>query len=535
MASMATARSTFASAVVDGKIYAFNGNNNGWYDAAFGAEVYDPAADSWSAIADPPYKFSVAGVAGVDGKIYIMNAAEWVNPSLMYEYDDVIVYDPATDSYSLAAESPAARGSVCPVSLPDGRVLVLGGSAPDGTVETTVHAYDTAADTWDTAPGLSLLAPRVEFAAELVGTHLYVFGGSYNGGTHANAERLDLSSFILTPILHLTFDDGAGTTAADSSGNGNDGAVIGAAWSAEPGPVNGGSGCLSFDGTDDYVDMNALQLGESFTLMAWVKFPSPPRTPYVDAHAIFGAYPDSDTTTYAFSELFVWTDHSDKLVLGSGVSADWWQPLSGDTWHHVCITVDAGAYKLYVDGALRHEWTLTARPGILNSIGAHQAGAASILDREPWNGLIDEVKAYAYARSAAQIAGDVIGADAYEDDNTFADAREIANNTPQNRTLTGPGDWDYLKFFAYPGAASFSTSQLSAGLDTVLHLYDAAETLLAENDDAFIFNFEFAHSLHNINQLIFRRLGQSGIFAAETGFHFEISFLEIIIYFFVFF
>jgi len=66
-------------------------------------------------------------------------------------------------------------------------------------------------------------------------------------------------------------DDEAGTVAADSSGNGNDGTVYGdAQWIT--GYVGG---ALEFDGTDDYVD---LPIGPTIaslsdcTVMTWANF-----------------------------------------------------------------------------------------------------------------------------------------------------------------------------------------------------------------------------------------------------------------------
>ena len=73
-----------------------------------------------------------------------------------------------------------------------------------------------------------------------------------------------------SPLAHLTFDAGSGTTAVDASGNGHDGSIVGGApWTA------GASGpwALSFDGVDDRVDV-AIPAGlepPSLTVIAWVK------------------------------------------------------------------------------------------------------------------------------------------------------------------------------------------------------------------------------------------------------------------------
>ena len=65
------------------------------------------------------------------------------------------------------------------------------------------------------------------------------------------------------------FDEGNGTTAADSSDYGNDGTIHGATWTTgKPGSA------LKFDGNDDYVDCGndpSLDIDEEITIMAWVK------------------------------------------------------------------------------------------------------------------------------------------------------------------------------------------------------------------------------------------------------------------------
>ena len=48
LASMGTARSSHASAVVDSKLYVFSGSASGARLST--AEVYDPASDSWAPV-----------------------------------------------------------------------------------------------------------------------------------------------------------------------------------------------------------------------------------------------------------------------------------------------------------------------------------------------------------------------------------------------------------------------------------------------------------------------------------------------------
>jgi cytoskeletal protein RodZ len=77
------------------------------------------------------------------------------------------------------------------------------------------------------------------------------------------------------------------------------------------------------------------------------------------------------------------------------------------------------------------------------------------------------------------------GADAYEPDDTLADAKPIATDgTPQAHNLHVEGDHDYVYFQASGGNAyTIETLGLGAEIDTIIFLYDDQEQELALNDD----------------------------------------------------
>ena len=71
-------------------------------------------------------------------------------------------------------------------------------------------------------------------------------------------------------VASYAFDEGAGEVAADGSGNGLNGTLRGASWTA----AGHSGGALSFDGSDDWVtvdDADVLDLRDRLTLAAWVK------------------------------------------------------------------------------------------------------------------------------------------------------------------------------------------------------------------------------------------------------------------------
>ena len=77
------------------------------------------------------------------------------------------------------------------------------------------------------------------------------------------------TALAATPVASYSFDEGSGTTVADSSGTSNTGTVVNTAWTA-----SGKYGsALTFNGTNALVTVpssSSLQLTTGMTLEAWV-------------------------------------------------------------------------------------------------------------------------------------------------------------------------------------------------------------------------------------------------------------------------
>ena len=147
-------------------------------------------------------------------------------------------------------------------------------------------------------------------------------------------------------IAHYKFDETSGTTAADSSGNGNIGALTnmaGTEWTT--GKVGG---ALNFDGTNDYVNLGtslANNLGD-VTFSAWI-------------------YREGSNTEYgvifAKGKILAFAVRNDlnKLHFNFGSASSWgsnWTE-SGSTipmnqWVHVAGTRSGSTVKVYIDGVL---------------------------------------------------------------------------------------------------------------------------------------------------------------------------------------
>lgn len=127
-----------------------------------------------------------------------------------------------------------------------------------------------------------------------------------------NPYRFASSSTLLDGLVGWwKLDEGSGTLAADSSGNGNDGTLL--PFSSEPTWIAGrvGAGALSFDGINDYVSIPngaALQINNNVSVSLWVYWPTFGTSTW---HTITAKRALSSRTNYGFnfhpiSDVFQW-------------------------------------------------------------------------------------------------------------------------------------------------------------------------------------------------------------------------------------
>ena len=191
---------------------------------------------------------------------------------------------------------------------------------------------------------------------------------------------------------HWRLDETTGATAADSVAGGDDGAVTGAAWTAQ-GRVGG---ALSFDGNDFVqVGADALAAGDGWTAALWVK-----RTAATASSALFA--PASQTSGNAALKLEQYNNTQKVGVTRFKVANDVFDystPL--DTWTHLAFVGTASETKLYADGV--HQGTLDFGMALpLHRIGGYAVGGALGFDNI--NAVLDDIRIYAKALTAAEVA-----------------------------------------------------------------------------------------------------------------------------------
>lgn len=194
-------------------------------------------------------------------------------------------------------------------------------------------------------------------------------------------------------VAYWSFDEGAGKTAADVSGNGHDGTFEGA-----PKWVDGKFGtALDFDGEDDHVvvpDDDALDLTTNVTYMAWFS----PNDALTSRRMI--SKNDSVFIIFDFGNS---KDSIDFLVKPNNANiesktTDW----KVGQWYHFAGTFDGKTLKVYINGQLEGEKPNNvpiASSDLDLWIGGDDYGRPT--DHFP--GKIDEVRIYEKALSEADI------------------------------------------------------------------------------------------------------------------------------------
>ncbi|HEY7165683.1 MAG TPA: tandem-95 repeat protein [Candidatus Binatia bacterium] len=159
---------------------------------------------------------------------------------------------------------------------------------------------------------------------------------------------------------------------------------------------------FSLDGIDDFVTMgDVLDVAAgSFTVEAWVN------TNVLDGN--FHHIISKGQATYPNYQLMIGSNNrfrfSAETRPGETDDAFATSTVSTSTWYHVAGVRDTAACKLriYVNGSLEGEITLTTCAGDLSNSDSFQVGQGS--SDFFWNGLIDEVGVYSRSLSSAEIA-----------------------------------------------------------------------------------------------------------------------------------
>ena len=209
-------------------------------------------------------------------------------------------------------------------------------------------------------------------------------------------------------VAAYSFDEGIGTTATDSSGNGGDGTINGASWTTQA----QFGGALSFNGSSSFVDLGnptSLRLAGSATWSAWVYATgNPPDDGQIIAKSEHGGgtggwqlktSPDTGPQTFAIA---VSPDGNTETTRYSRTVR------SLNTWYYVAGVYDASAQTLHIyvngnldDGVLRGTIPATQFDPARNAAVGRRSGGFY------FQGTVDEVRVYNRALTQSEIQTDM--------------------------------------------------------------------------------------------------------------------------------
>jgi hypothetical protein len=349
-----------------------------------------------------------------------------------------------------------------------GDLHLVSNSATQANVISQVAPVADVKDDWDGAA--RPLGSNVDIgAAEYHSTTTTTSPTVTSGSPAPNATGVATTAAGATPppsglVAAYSFDEGSGTTVADSSGNGNTGTITNATWTTAGKHGN----ALSFNGTSSMVtipDAPSLDLTKGMTLEAWVD-PTAVSNAWRDvlykgngANDNYMLYSSSQPTSFpATGGSF--GSSSDVPTFGTAV-------LPLNTWTHLAATYDGAHVLLYVNGV--QVASLAETGNILTSTNPLQIGGDTFnTGGQHFQGLIDDVRIYNQALSQSAIQSDMstpVGQAAPSTTPTVTSGSPAPNATPlvasapaapSNLTATGGNNQIALSWTGSSGATGYN-------------------------------------------------------------------------------
>jgi N-acetylneuraminic acid mutarotase len=235
--SLPATRGAGAAALVGRFLYFFGGatrtaGQTDDTDQPFAYKLSLDGGTSWTRIADMPNPRNHLGGIAVNGKVYAIGGQHDHEEGAGNQVE-TDVYDPATDTWTRVANLPTPRGHIAVVEI-GGRILVMG----NGPATSEVTLYDPVANVWQKLP--SLPARRASAVAGVLnGAVIVTTGHSGNsvastvtwGGVFTSKWEMgpampvslgEVASGIIGNTLYVVGEDNTATVAYNlSSGTWN--------------------------------------------------------------------------------------------------------------------------------------------------------------------------------------------------------------------------------------------------------------------------------------------------------------------------
>ncbi len=171
---------------------------------------------SWDVMAPMPTARYGAIAGYYNGQFYVAGGAQ--DTTHPFNADAVEAYDPALNSWLTgypAFSSPRRMTGSGQVQI-GSNLFIVGGITEAGVVTGATDAYRMNTDDWDSFA--NECNARYAHGVAVVGSYIYVFGGSDGFATMTSAQKLDIASEIWSDIADLPSADGWMASAAGSNG-----------------------------------------------------------------------------------------------------------------------------------------------------------------------------------------------------------------------------------------------------------------------------------------------------------------------------
>ncbi|MFC1600706.1 LamG-like jellyroll fold domain-containing protein, partial [Patescibacteria group bacterium] len=231
----------------------------------------------------------------------------------------------------------------------------------------------------------------------------------YYSGLVAHSESIEVERHDdakgQAPVGIWHFDEGYGTTAYDSSMYGNDLTIVDATASGDLDSSNARQMHLEFDGTNSYLervaDTDFAFDDDSFSVSGWFRHPELVSgsdtiiSNYSDG-ADYGGWKvymnSSGYICFAIDDDATWTPDDSACTTSS---------YADSSWHHFqAVKSGTTSLTLYVDGQEKASVPSITATGSLTNNNNLYVGVDSDGSSNNWQGFLDEIVIYPYARTS---------------------------------------------------------------------------------------------------------------------------------------
>ena len=253
--------------------------------------------------------------------------------------------------------------------------------------------------TGDASKAMTVVLSRLLFSVPKTGVIVVSFALLLNVASRVPIASAQSSALVAA----YAFDEGAGTSAADASRNGHNGALAnGANWSTTN--KKNGAAALSLDGISGRVNINdssLLDLTTGMTLEAWVRPTAISEYRTVILKEVPG---ELSYALYAADQDH--SNHASGWRRSGGVSGSCDTPgtLPVNAWSHIATTYNGSALLMYLNGNVVR--TVSVSGAMQTSTLPLRIGGNAIWG-EYFRGQIDDVRIYNRPLSQSEIQTDM--------------------------------------------------------------------------------------------------------------------------------